>query len=223
MPGYKNHYKNNKFKSTTKSNEKQSKQIATNTKAIKQLKSAPERKVMLNGRSFLASDTGLDHNVLNGILQGVEDNERIGDQITMKSLQLNLINALNIDGSTMWRHLIIIDNQNNQGTTEAPLNHIFNRAATFSDATFSTYNDDYVGRDKRYQVLWDSKAQYIAFQSGNNARTYKLHIRLGHKVRFEGNTGTGEDIIDRCIFLYSIHIGAASTWGFSSNIFFTDT
>ena len=217
MPG------NNKFKKTTKSNTKQSIQIAKNVKAIKRLRKQPELKVKASFRSWALSVIGVQQFPLDGLLRGVADGQRIGDQVTWKFSTLNFSATPAGVGNTVFRMLIFMDRQNNNSVIVTPVGNILTHTVTNIQACNSTYNDEFVGKGKRYKILFDTKMHIMSNIQGTVNYQRTVNNRLGHVTHYSTNIGTPADIIDKCISIYFIANDANLNWQMSSKMLYIDS
>ncbi len=211
-----------KFTKNTKSNAAQSKQIAKNKKAIVMLKHVPEVKTISNFRTYAAAALGVSQFAINTMQQGVGDELRIGDVITLKSIEFNL-NIRCTVAESVSRVLLLLDKQNNNAATPVPASQIFDNNTSNLQTCNSVYNPDTVGKNKRYIVLWDSGIIWVDNNTAPFKYTCRIRKRLGWKIHFNGNAGTAADVIDKCLSVYFIGADANINWGYSSNVHYTDS
>ncbi len=199
---------------------KSSLQIArSNRVKIGQIKSGIETKYFYTNRVFSASAVGEEQDPLNDMGQGTTDETRIGSRITLKGLNVRFF--CNTSATGILRFLVVLDRQNNGGTTTTPVEDLFRHVATESDSCFSVYDNDLVGPDKRYSILFDSGTVFI--DGDAKASYYKsVKLRLGHKVLYDGNTPSSADIVDKCISTYVIANNTSTAWGMSARISYVD-
>ncbi len=215
-----------KFSKFTKSNSSQSKQIAKNARAIKQLKAQPEKKVVYAYSGFAApSSVGVHVHVINGLQQGTTESSRIGDQVIFKHLNMNVY--FESQGVTLFRAIILKDTQNNGSTSPPPSSDIFNHSTSNNDKIVSTFNFDIVGNDKRYRILYDSGPKLLEAGTGNsNERRMfmiKKRIPLNNRVIYSSNLGTAADIVDNRYMLYLVFNDLLCKYTSSAQMEFIDS
>ncbi len=208
-----------KFKVTTTDNKRQTKQIVANKMAISKINKAKEWKRLKLNRTYAPAAVGTEQFPLNISQQGVTEETRNGNQIVMKKIIFRW--ASEATGTTVFRFILYIDNYNKNSNVTITAAQLFNSNSVVRDSCISTYTD-LVGKGKRFNILYDSGYNILANGQGRKGFSTVKHIRLGHKVNYTTNTGTGTDIIDRKLILTVISNDTACTYGFSSQIFFTD-
>ncbi len=199
------------------------KQVKSNARKIGKMQSQVETKYVYGLRVYAASNVGNEQFEINGLFKGTDLEERIGQKVTLKGLACTLF--YNNVGSTAgrFRILIIKDTQNNGSIAILDPSNFLRHTDTAVDAIVSAYNGGLVGNDKRFRILFDTRAHSMFAQSSQGQETRQVNKQLMCNVLFNsGNAGNGADIEDCKIFVYAISDSANNIWGFSSKISFTD-
>lgn len=158
---------------------------------------------------------GVNSVLINGLVNGSQENNRIGDKIKIKELrfmgeltQISAPIASNTQASNMSRVLIIWDKQPNGGAfTFGGNGGIFNPATANYDAVLN-FNTDTVSN--RYHILYDKTFQptVLAYGAtpinGFNSKGITIHrkIKVNKVTNYGlGNTGTITDINTGSLYL----------------------
>ncbi len=213
--------------------------VAKLNKKVNKMRSKVEIKE-LNKIEVMQNTGGTDSAfTLNTLVRGNASNQRIGNKIYMKLLELkyrlkifaNVYNGtdtninwtLGYDQDTV-RVLVILDRQNNNGSSVV-INEILENAGTQSQKIFSVYDYKFVDslRDtQRYKILYD-RVHYLSQNISQDINVRKF-ISLNHKVSFsDGNTGTATDIINNAIRIVFVPSLNNAEFGFSTNLWYSDT
>lgn len=175
----------------------------------------PELKYNYETDGFIPLSTG-QYQLLNGIAQGSQADERIGNRITIKSILLSLnVGYKQPDTpSTTWsippqtvRFILLWDKQNN-GITTAPVASQFLQDA--SNPIVSGVRDV---EKHRFHILWDyhvplsgvlnsSGAPYTLL-TGSEPKFIRKYIKCNFDVNYENTGDTQGNIKDSTLWLYS--------------------
>jgi len=187
-----------------------------------------QRGLILNQGEFKSVDlvhdtvstaTGTSVNLLNGIARGDEINERIGREVTMRSIQVkgNCHVTAGTGVDQIHRVMIIYDRQTNAAALTAAQVLV----AVGVDQPRNLENR------KRFKILFDRSFALNASGKPGSYRTWQFYRRLAHPVTFNaGDAGTVADITTGS--LYFVTIGtelAGATAGqttYSCRIRYTD-
>ena len=196
-------------------------QVKKNKMAIARLKSDIETKYLYNGRTYGAAAIGLAANTLTTAVQGTGVEERIGDEIQLKYINFNLSAASAIGAIPFLRVMLLVNRTNNSSVTAPTKAELFDSAATDTEAVNSVLNKAYVGRDKKYTLVYDSGA-IILYDASNRSRRIRVNKRLGYKVAYTGNTGTPSDMIRNNLILVVVSDSVGVSYNWSACVHFVD-
>jgi len=161
-----------------------------------------ELKAVDTAVSGVADTTGY-RVLLNGIARGDDIGQRIGRQVTMKYLELNVSNsvtaATGVDQTQ--RFLVVLDRQAN-ATTPA-ITDILVAVSPFSLTNLDNRN--------RFVILADKQYALNATAESGSKRTTRLRIPLRNSLETfnNGDAGTVADIMTNSIHLVSVGTEAA--------------
>ncbi len=187
-----------------------------NAKKIRVLMKRPEVKFSIPGSSVQSRAGAAHYFALNNLTQGLTNNNRIGDTVEALSINLRVQFGLPVQDligtdttvngwtlsffDTRVRILLFIDvkNDNHSAVTEG---EVFNNVASPIENINSQLNRDFVGKGKKYKILYD-KYHYVSTQDSSKQQLIVINRKLNNmKVTYTGNAGTAADILDRKIML----------------------
>lgn len=154
---------------------------------------------------------------LNGLTRGASVLERIGDQITLRSIEIHgIIHGNNADPSSSVRMMLINNKAANQVAFD--VTQVLENV-TATTILVSPRNED--GKP-RYSVLSD---RIMQFQNvGKNTAKFTIKKKLNLSVRYETNLGTFADIVNNALYLFFVSDASITfptlTWW--SRIYFSD-
>lgn len=141
--------------------------------------------------------------LINGLTEGVSQNNRIGERASMLRLQLRLEfrkNPANADAASSVRFLVVWDKQNNGGTFTPPNlleNTDVGGGANVTANMYSMYNAQ---QRTRFQVLLDRTL--ILNDGANEFRAVKWSVPLHRRqVQYNGANGNAAAIITGGLFV----------------------
>lgn len=177
----------------------------------------------LIGETSSCNTTG-EFTLLNALARGTDYDERVGRQVTVKSIQIKgVIQATPETGTDqLQRVMIFVDNDTDGAPpTGADLIQGFNNA--FEDV----YNPRNLNNRDRFRVLYDRTFVMNKDTKDPCKRIFKYYKRLNQAVLFNaGNAGTEADIQKGAIWIFTYGTnaagGTAGNAGFSSRIRFID-
>lgn len=157
--------------------------------------------------------------LLNGIAPGSDINQRIGRQVTMKSVEINMLPQATAGTGVdqCCRVLVVYDNQTN--STALTIAQVLETAL---------HNQHYnLENRNRFEVLLDRWFPLNASAEAGSQRTLRLHRKLNHLVTFgAGGAGAIADIITGSVYVCTIGTAApgatAGTAPFRCRIRYTD-
>jgi len=167
----------------------------------------------------VATDTASSVTLLDGIARGDEINERIGREVTLRSIQVTgtayVAPAAGIDQN--HRVLIVYDRQTNAAALTA--------AQVLAAVT--CYAPRNLENRKRFKILFDRTWHLNATAEPNSQHIFKFYRRLAHPVTFNaGDAGTVADIVTGSLYMVTVgSVAAGATAGsvlVSSRIRYTD-
>ncbi len=179
--------------------------------------------------------------ILNGMLRGVLNGQRVGEKIYMKNLEIRIRSrladsALVGSDSTqpVWtlaynqqavRVILIMDKQNNQ-QAGLVIGQILQNFATQAEKITSVYDYKFVDSKNqkiRFRILYDRV--HILNQNGSRQDLMiKINRRLNHKVNYnDGNAGTGGDIVNNALRLLMIPEFSVGIFDLSAVLKYTDS
>ncbi len=238
-----NNFINRKKKSTLISrlnkpktvNQKQNKAIMNLQKKVSKLQKSSEVKFRTFTHLFQALTIGETSFLFNGLLKGTSSDQRVGDSVKLLSIVYRSLITHQGTDRTFVRVILYIDRQNNNVTTFESDEILLNTSSNL-DATISVFEPMFVGKNKKYQILFDEYFQVtsgtISGNSGVTAnhtgtqshdRIIRKVIRLGHTVRYSGNAGNGLDIINNALRVLYITDDAQASMGHSVKLMYIDT
>lgn len=145
----------------------------------------------------VAADATSSVALLNGMARGDEINERIGREVTMRSIQITgcsyVAPAAGIDQN--HRVILVYDRQTN--------------AAALTAAQVLSAVNCYAPRNlenrKRFKILFDRTWHLNATAEPNSQHIFKFYRRLAHPMTFNaGDAGTVADITTGSLYLVAI-------------------
>lgn len=169
--------------------------------------------------------------LVNGLQQGTTAHTRIGTQVVNHSVNLNMaLEAKGGKGIQRMRVMLVMDN--------APNGASFTTQDLFTDTTpanyhYSTLNNNYVGRGKRYLVLYD-KAMDLQVQGGATDLPLKIYRKANISLKAkktlfnDGNVGDEQDMSKGAMWLFvitdvtSVTAGDGAIAGISYKYTYTD-
>lgn len=178
------------------------------------------KSVDLDDNTLELNSTGA-YTLLNGVSRGTDLSNRIGRNISMRSLEIHGWMSTTDSGgvSQVARIMIVLDKQCNgsamaltdilKGVTVVSLKNLVNK--------------------KRFKILYD-KTHALAEHSGNNAghiKPFEFYKKFNHPVEFNaGDAGTIGDITSGALYIIGLsNIASGSTDAnlfYSSRIRYTD-
>lgn len=149
----------------------------------------PRMRQVFNTDQLALGVTWSTAELLNGIAQGDDDDERTSDSVLIKSIEWRFAftSATAIDAAANVRYIIVVDKQSN-GNVATP-STIFHS----TDSIVSGYDNVYVPR--RYRVIadesftlneWASNATVTSKKYIKRKKTYKSGIKIRYKNIFAG-------------------------------------
>jgi len=183
-----------------------------------------QRGLILNQGEFKAVDlstqviasTASTVTLLNGIARGDEINERIGREVTLRSIQISGTAAATATEQN-HRVLIVYDRQTNAAALTA--------AQVLSAVT--CYAPRNLENRKRFKILFDRTWHINGLAEPDSQHIFKFYRRLAHPMTFNaGDAGTVADITTGSLYMVSIGTEApgatAGSVVFSSRLRYTD-
>jgi len=145
----------------------------------------------------LTADTTPVLTLVNGVTMGTSAANRVGQSITMRSLQLRLVNAATPATGTdqIHRLLLVLDRQANG--TAPTLPDILYPGGTL----FTMRNLD---NRKRFKILWDKTIVLDASGEPGTIRFTKMYLKFRRPVTVDfngGNAGSIGDITSNSLYL----------------------
>ncbi len=198
------------------------KEVAKLSRAVGTIQADIEVKYVTFLHLFAATPIGKTTSLLHGLLRGDDDGQRIGDHVKLKSLSLNILVAAFGAGNTTFRSILIVD-RHNQGALTIVDAQVFTNVATTLDTIISPFNPDFVGKDKKYRILFDSGPRIVNGGTSPNQYMRKHRKHLGMNINYAlNNLGTGADIQSSAVrhLFYSTTAGASM--GFDSVVTYID-
>lgn len=214
MPRYRK-YKTRKVSNT--------KQVIANKKAISRIKSSREvKRKFFNINAFTSTGIPIFFD-MNSMSKGSSSVNREGNEIVMKSFSFcySLLSLDTILSNVSTTRIILYVNRDNNLNANDDLGKILQDISTSLNTIKSTYDEDFVGKGKQYQILYDRKHTMVI---GSKSSTYiNKYIRLGHKILFANtNFGTSEDISKQALRLIFLSVDTDAQFGWSSTLRFID-
>jgi len=154
-----------------------------------------------------AVDTTTAVDLVNGIARGDELDQRIGRELTMRSVQIDMVTKATAGTGIAQQHriLLVYDRQTNATALTA--------VQVLTGAT--VYSPRNLENRRRFKILMDKKFQLNASGESGSERMFKFYRRLAHPVTFNsGDAGTVADITTGSLYLIYIgSIAAGATAG----------
>lgn len=178
-----------------------------------------EFKSIYTAPASYASNTGTVVQLINGLTQGAGIGQRIGQEILMRSVQLNAVSVATAGTGTDQRAriLLVYDRQANGGAPA--MTDVLESASEVAMRNLQNR--------KRFKILMDKCIHLNATGESDSEITWRFYRKLRHPVTFNaGNAGTVADIATGSMYLmfYGSN-GAGATAGsclLSARIRFTD-
>lgn len=146
--------------------------------------------------------------LLNGMTRGDDISQRIGREVTLRSVQLTYqIGSKNGTGTDQYvRAMLVYDRQANGST--ALISDILSGSNTYAPRNLENRH--------RFSILYDRMIALNASGEPGSRRVLRFYRRLNHPVTFNGNTGgTIADIQTGALYFVAIGSNAAgATDGF---------
>lgn len=197
----------------------------------------PEVKEKYFTRVYAASTISSTFTPLNILSQGTANGLRLGNQVRLKSMTLNLLANIETKDilvgtdstQTAWtltgtigelRVIIFCNNQNNNSNTST-LSEILRYAGSSRAAISSVYNLDFVGYKRQYKILYD-KYFALSNMAAPHFRNLKVTIPLKYVVNFSSNAGDSTDIIDKDIRILIISNSVQVNYQWAVRLRYTD-
>lgn len=172
-------------------------------RAIKKVSGKQELKWVDAYSSNVAATTAASTvTTVNGIAQGTTTSTRVGNQVTMTSVQAKFTVHIPNSGangnlaSQYCRLLVVCDNESVGAAGNLILDSI-----TVSDLTLAPYNLNFVGKNNRFKILFDRRFQVNVCGTGSTSATqvYEVKVLQFKKafkriVQFIGTTSAAGDI-----------------------------
>lgn len=167
----------------------------------------------------VAADATSSVILLNGMARGDEINERIGREVTMRSIQITgcayVAPAAGIDQN--HRVILVYDRQTNAAALTA--------AQVL--AAVNCYAPRNLENRKRFKILFDRTWHLNATAEPNSQHIFKFYRRLAHPMTFNaGDAGTVADITTGSLYMVTIgSVAAGATAGsvlFNARIRYSD-
>lgn len=205
-------------------NKAQSKQIAKNTRKINKIAKRPELKYIKNHEITQIVAIGIKQENINSLQRGTSSQLRIGDQITLASLQFKYIVAHTTESASIgsFRCLLITDTQNNNTVTDTLAGDIFQHAGSELEMLNSNYNYELVGKNKRYRIHYDSGFKCVKPGQSYPCYVVSKSIKMRSKIHYTLNNGNQGDIVDKNIFLYWVFVDTLLEMGWDTRLLFSD-
>ncbi len=209
---------------------------AKNARRINTMIRNVEIKDLYDGSSISQRTNSTHSFTLNEIQQGTSDQARIGEKIKLLNLTISLYLELfspELEGtetSTPWtltgttadiRIMLIKVVQNNNVATFTST-EIFHNSSTTIQMLNSMYNKDFVGRGKKYRILYDKYFTISNLSGSPSKRKINIFKKLGIDAIYTANNGDGADILKNRIDLLFVTASNEMNVGYRSLIRFKD-
>jgi len=125
---------------------------------------------------------------LNLVVQGGDVDNRLGTQITTRSLQIKL--AGGYDGDSITRVMVVLDKQ--------PNNTALTKVELFQDNT-SIFSPTNIGQRDRFRILRDKI--FITSVTGTTAWIFNTYIKKIIKSTYSASNGAIEDLSTNALYL----------------------
>lgn len=191
-------------------------------KRIKRINREVELKWIDTIATIVGSNTGAGVNaaavLLNGVAQGTSAITRLGDRISLTSLQIRMIFSADVDNlaSSQHRFIVVLDKQTNAAAPDISTNN----DTSVLDISVVTllYNAPYNRRTSdRYKILYDKRVDFNPLMATNTTpgtgavttvasigHSKKFKKQLQHQARYNGAGATVADIVSGSIFCFLI-------------------
>lgn len=205
---------------------KTKKTVKKNARAIAKLISSIETKENYTFRSLASALVGDSFFGLNGMMTGVVgQGDRIGSEVVSKFINVKLHGELENDISVntgKLRVMLLVNHLNNSDAAKPPIAEILRQVATNEQKYISQYNNDFVGKGKKYTILRDRRI-FFHVQNGPSSFEINWRIPIRYKIRYNDvDAGDSGDIINHDILLYVNSPNALVKYSYSSTYGFTD-
>lgn len=152
--------------------------------------------------------------LLNGIVPGTAATERIGQKITIRSLELRGYNYVTpTDGlDQLHRRILVLDSQTNAAALT--IAQVLQTANVFSPRNLQNR--------KRFKILYDKTFTLNASAEAGSRRWFKMYMKFRKPIITDYNTGTAgtvADIVTNSLYLINlgtnpagVTAGGASSW-----------
>ena len=139
--------------------------------------------------------------LLNGMTRGDDISQRIGREVTLRSVQLTYqIGSKNNTGTDQYVRVMLVYDRQANGST-ALISDILSGSNTYAPRNLENRH--------RFKILFGRMISLNASGEAGSRRVFKFYRRLNHPVTFNGNTGgTIADIQTGA--LYFVGIGSAA-------------
>lgn len=202
---------------------KQSRAIISMQRQIKQLKNNPEIKYFYHVRADAPSATPTSTTLLNNMVKGTGSEDRIGDEVILKSIFLSMwFRHIGTDNTLI--RVILFNDATNKESTGVVISDLLSHTASTGDMLQSCYNKQYVGKGNKFQILYDQqKSVWRGTSAQNFSWPLQINKRLGHKVRYTTNLGTGADILNNALRLLVIASNTNAQYAVSGYLSYCET
>lgn len=147
----------------------------------------------------------------NNLTQGTTALTRVGDSVTVTSVQLRLNTHNGTSTQEVVYRVMLLWDYDVGGALPASAN-ILATGLVITDPTLAPYNRNYVGKDKRFKIIFDrnfTHKQLVYWNATANAVNSETcwtsqiieKIRTSRKVQYAGNTGTIADITTNSLII----------------------
>lgn len=175
----------------------------------------PRRRALIPSGEFkaidvspsLACDSGTAVQLLNGCARGDDINERVGRQITMKSIQIKFNTKVTTSTGVDQRHRIVIVYDKQTNAAAAAWTDVFVSADTMALRNLENRS--------RFVILYDKMITLNASAESGSSALRSIYLRCNLPVTFNsGDAGTVADIVTGSLYLMVIGSeGAGATAG----------
>jgi len=150
--------------------------------------------------------------LLNGLVPGTGATERIGQKITIRSLELRAYNYVTpaTGEDQLHRMLIVLDRQTNAAALTI--------AGVLQSA--NVYSPRNLQNRKRFKILYDKMFNLNAAAEPGSRRALKMYMKLRRPIIADyntGNAGTVADIVTNSLYLINLGTNPAGVTAGGSN------
>lgn len=151
-----------------------------------------------NVQPFLGTSVAI---VLNAMLEGTDHNQRIGEAVKMRSIQVRMLVTQAVAENVLVRMLLVYDTQP-QGGAPAILATILED----DQAQNSLISPRNLNSNRRFKVLWHHDT-YLDPNS-RNQRIVKFFVPLMKMTRYSDGTGQNQAITQGALSIYFMSTGS---------------